>query len=131
MSLQDCSLQLLRMNYSAASFKLPEWIHSYHRIWYPTNRSILRLQLRGNTSTLLFAHCSTFTRPVSFSNALIFYWFFMRIWISISCQPRLPLQLNSVVFTAYSNCALLGRSSKKWRKSTQKEVPYISGNGTF
>ena len=48
------SAPLLKMNYFTGSFKLSQWLHSYHRISYPIIPIILRLWLRGNTSTLHF-----------------------------------------------------------------------------
>ena len=101
------SSTLLKMNYFTSSFKLSEWLHSYHRILNPIITAF---------NTHVF-HGFDFVAPQSIYNLSIVLhlrhlfhsvtlWYFIDfscvLWILIPHQNRLHLQLNSEVYPEHS-----------------------------
>ena len=103
---------LLKMNYFTSSFKLSEWLHSYHGISYSIIQSTSRLLNLVATKTLcIFIHCSIFTKSAPFSNALIFV-DLPCVRISVSRQNRLCLQLNLETYSEHIQKSKTGLFAK-------------------
>ena len=94
------SAALLKMNCFTGSFKLSEWLYSYHHISYPIIQSTPQFQLRGKENTLFLS----ITPLLLYLYHSVTTWFFVDFScasvMSVPRQPRLCLQLN---WEAYSN----------------------------